>query len=809
MMRRLRHSVTLACLLAAGCATPPPRDNARTIKSLEEQAIVVVHEAARSDKQQAMDAYRAFVEIAGDDVRRMQAMRRIADLQLMISEEEAPEEARAGAGGQGFATAAELYRDLLRDYPDYPDPDGVLYQMARAYDSAGAAEQELEALDRLVGEYPASPYYLEAQFRRGEILFVQRSYAEAEGAYRSVIAAGSKGSAFYEQALYKSGWSLFKQRRQEPALDAFMAVLDAKLASGSQFGEYLTPDVLSRADRELVEDTLRVIGLTFSEMEGVGAVNDYFSRHGHSPYEHLIYSSLGQLYIDKERYTDAGAAFHAFVEHNPNHAQAPLYQVRVYEIYEQAGFSSLALEAKQDFIRSYGPYSPFWKEHDIARMPVVAQHLKEEMFGVAQRYHADRVFIAVPSATNAQMQRIVGFCERAGVPFRTLPRLQDLVSGRIGLREVREVAIDDLLGRSAVQLDWDGIQRQLLGKTVLVTGGGGSIGAELCRQVARLGVAKLVLYERGEYPLYRIERELRRNFPHLALDAMLGDVCDAIALEHAFAAHRPHLVFHAAAYKHVPIVEAQIREGVRNNVLGTQNVVDAADRHGCEAMVLISTDKAVRPSSAMGATKRFAEMLCERRNLQSATRYVTVRFGNVLDSAGSVVPLFREQIRDGGPVTVTHPEATRYFMTIPEACQLILQAAAVGTGGDIFVLDMGDPVNITYLAEQMIRLSGRSPGQDIRIVYTGLRPGEKLREELFHADENLRQTPHPKLLLAGQTRLETTRIDRLYERLLQACDAFDEKELRELLTEAVPELSSGARSAVHDPRVVRFKRQQS
>ncbi|MCC6301305.1 MAG: tetratricopeptide repeat protein [Gammaproteobacteria bacterium] len=388
MMRRLRHSVTLACLLAAGCATPPPRDNARTIKSLEEQAIVVVHEAARSDKQQAMDAYRAFVEIAGDDVRRMQAMRRIADLQLMISEEEAPEEARAGAGGQGFATAAELYRDLLRDYPDYPDPDGVLYQMARAYDSAGAAEQELEALDRLVGEYPASPYYLEAQFRRGEILFVQRSYAEAEGAYRSVIAAGSKGSAFYEQALYKSGWSLFKQRRQEPALDAFMAVLDAKLASGSQFGEYLTPDVLSRADRELVEDTLRVIGLTFSEMEGVGAVNDYFSRHGHSPYEHLIYSSLGQLYIDKERYTDAGAAFHAFVEHNPNHAQAPLYQVRVYEIYEQAGFSSLALEAKQDFIRSYGPYSPFWKEHDIARMPVVAQHLKEEMFGVAQRYHA-------------------------------------------------------------------------------------------------------------------------------------------------------------------------------------------------------------------------------------------------------------------------------------------------------------------------------------------------------------------------------------------------------------------------------------
>ncbi|MGE0370329.1 MAG: tol-pal system YbgF family protein [Gammaproteobacteria bacterium] len=335
-----------------------------------------------------MDAYRAFLEIAGNDARRMQAMRRIADLQLMISEEEAPEAGHARTDGNGFAAAAELYLEFLHEYPDYPDRDGVLYQMARAYDNAGEPERALEALDRLVVEHPASPLYLEAQFRRGEILFVEKSYAAAEHAYRNVIAAGSKASAFYEQALYKSGWSLFKLRRQEPALDAFVAVLDAKLASGSQFGEYLTPDALSRADRELVDDTLRVISLTFSEMEGVRAVNDYFTRRGHSPYEHLIYNSLGQLYIDKERYTDAGQTFHAFVEYNPIHAQAPLYQIRVYEIYEQAGFSSLALEAKQDFIRRYGPRSPFWNEHDIARMPVVAQHLKEEMFNVAQRYHA-------------------------------------------------------------------------------------------------------------------------------------------------------------------------------------------------------------------------------------------------------------------------------------------------------------------------------------------------------------------------------------------------------------------------------------
>lgn len=429
---------------------------------------------------------------------------------------------------------------------------------------------------------------------------------------------------------------------------------------------------------------------------------------------------------------------------------------------------------------------------------------------MAKRYQVDRVFIAIPSATNIEMQRIVALCERANVPFRTLPRLQDLVSGRVGLREVREVAIDDLLGRSAVQLDWDGIQRQLLGQTVLVTGGGGSIGSELCRQVAKLGVAKLVVFERSEYNLYLVERELRNMFPHLTLHAMLGDVCDAVALEHAFVTHAPRLVFHAAAYKHVPIVEAQIREGVRNNILGTSNVVDAADRHGCEAMVLISTDKAVRPSSVMGATKRFAELVCERRNLQSKTRFVTVRFGNVLDSAGSVVPLFRDQIRSGGPVTVTHPEATRYFMTIPEACQLILQAAAVGHGGDIFVLDMGEPVNITYLAEQMIRLSGRVPGDDVRIVYTGLRPGEKLREELFHAEENLRHTPHPKLLLAAQTRLEAARIQELFERLMQACDTFDEKRIRDLLTEAVPELSDEyARAGSRDTTVIPFKRSQT
>jgi len=387
-MRRICFPLTLACLLTAGCAAPPPRVTAPTIKSLEEQAIVVVHEAARSDKQQAMDAYRDFIKIAEDDQRRMLALRRIADLQLMISEEEIPTGTRTLADGQGFAAAAGLYRDLLQKYPNYPNKDTVLYQMARAYDNAGDEAHALETLDRMVSDHPASPYYLEAQFRRGEILFMSKDYVEAERAYQTVIKAGSKGSAYFEQALYKSGWSLFKQRRYEPALDAFTAVLDAKLSSSSQFGEYLPPDAVSRADRELVDDTLRVISLSFSEMEGTRAVNDYFTRRGRNPYEHLIYNSLGQLYLDKERFTDAAQTFHAFVENNPNHTQAPLYQIRVYEIYERAGFSTLALEAKQDFIKRYGPRSPYWKEHDIARMPVVAKNLKEEMFGVAQRYHA-------------------------------------------------------------------------------------------------------------------------------------------------------------------------------------------------------------------------------------------------------------------------------------------------------------------------------------------------------------------------------------------------------------------------------------
>ncbi|MGH8598742.1 MAG: polysaccharide biosynthesis protein, partial [Gammaproteobacteria bacterium] len=305
-----------------------------------------------------------------------------------------------------------------------------------------------------------------------------------------------------------------------------------------------------------------------------------------------------------------------------------------------------------------------------------------------------------------------------------------------------------------------------------------------------LGVSKLIVFERSEFALYEIEREMRVAHPHLKLTCLMGDVCDRAALAHVFTVHQPQIVLHAAAYKHVPLVEGQIREGVRNNVLGTYWVASAAITAHCETMVLISTDKAVQPSSVMGATKRGAEVVCEALQPRSSTRFITVRFGNVLGSAGSVVPLFQQQIARGGPVTVTHPEATRYFMTIPEASQLILLAGASGQGGEIFVLEMGQPVNIKYLAEQMIHLSGHEPGGGIRIVFTGLRPGEKLREELFHTEEKLTATRHEKLHLAGHRQVEGVGVRVTLKRLVDACENFDEPALGLLLRELVPEFNA-------------------
>jgi FlaA1/EpsC-like NDP-sugar epimerase len=400
------------------------------------------------------------------------------------------------------------------------------------------------------------------------------------------------------------------------------------------------------------------------------------------------------------------------------------------------------------------------------------------------------ILIAMPSASSRQMRRVVGLCEQANVHFRMLPRMQDLVTGQVSLKDLREVKIDDLLGREAVRLDWPAITRGAQGKVILVTGGGGSIGSELCRQIARLKPSHLIVFEQSEFNLYSIEMELRRAFPDLALTAVLGDVCDEVAVERVLAAHRPQVIFHAAAYKHVPMLEDQVRTAVRNNVLGTRILATAADRHGCATFVMISTDKAVNPANVMGMTKRVAEIYCQNLGTRSATHFITVRFGNVLGSAGSVIPLFQKQIAQGGPVTVTHPEITRYFMTIPEAAQLILQAGAMGQGAEIFVLDMGEPVKIAYLAEQLIRLSGKKPGEEIEIVYTGLRSGEKLYEELLHESEMLAGTTHPKILLAKSRSVDLGEINTALDELVAASAAADDNRLYSLLCQLVPEHQS-------------------
>ncbi|OAB57975.1 multidrug MFS transporter [Leptolyngbya valderiana BDU 20041] len=426
------------------------------------------------------------------------------------------------------------------------------------------------------------------------------------------------------------------------------------------------------------------------------------------------------------------------------------------------------------------------RKTEIDGVPVL--DVIEKLPRVVREAAIDLVVIAIPSATNQQMQRVVEICERAEVEFKTLPTLKELGSSFTRFDDLKPVAIDDLLGRDPVSLDWNLIRAGLAGKRVLVTGGGGSIGAELCRQIARLDPAGLVVLDNSEYNLYRVDYQLRNEFRELAVETILGDVCDSATVNRVMERSRPQVVFHAAAFKHLPMLQNQVREAFRNNVIGTRRVADASDHFGVETFVLISTDKAVNPTNVMGATKRVAELYCQHLNRSSRTRFITVRFGNVLNSTGSVVPLFNEQIRRGGPVTVTHPEITRYFMTIAEAGQLILQAGVLGEGGEVFVLDMGEPVRISYLAEQLIRLAGKEPGRDIEIVYTGLRPGEKLFEELFHAHESYAKTAHEKIFLTRSSEVDLNwMIDRIQQAEL-AVRQYDSEGLRETLLELVPEL---------------------
>jgi FlaA1/EpsC-like NDP-sugar epimerase len=426
---------------------------------------------------------------------------------------------------------------------------------------------------------------------------------------------------------------------------------------------------------------------------------------------------------------------------------------------------------------------------------------------IVAREEIDLLMLAVPSATAKEMRRLVELCEGTGRPFRTVPELRNLMTGQVSISQLRPVSIEDLLGRDPVSLDWEGIRCGLSGRAVLVTGAGGSIGSELVRQIAAAGPSRLILVDNGEYNLYRIEMEFLEGYPELRFTRHLVDVADAAGLDAVFAAERPQIIFHAAAYKHVPMLEDQIRAAVRNNVTGTRVVAEAAARWDCERFVLISTDKAVHPANVMGATKRVAEAICQVLDQISACRYITVRFGNVLGSAGSVVPLFSRQIAQGGPVTVTDPDIERFFMTIPEACQLIMQAAVIGDGGEIFVLDMGEPVKIRYLAEQMIRLSGREPGDDIAIHYIGLRPGEKLYEELFYDSEDLIATRHPKIRVArGSDGLIAAAPEESLAALEQAAAVDDRSAMVTILRTMLPGWHPETHGAIVSTEVVQDRR---
>ena len=415
----------------------------------------------------------------------------------------------------------------------------------------------------------------------------------------------------------------------------------------------------------------------------------------------------------------------------------------------------------------------------------------EDIPDVTEQQSIDLIVIAIPSLSSARMQNLVGICESAGTEFKTVPRLEDLISGQVTVSSIQEVSIEDLLGREKIELDRALMQSGLSGKVIMVTGGGGSIGTELCLQVAGFVPEALIVFERSEFSLYRIQTELEHRYPQLNLVPVLGDVCDRQVVENVTQRYRPDMIFHAAAYKHVPILQAHPAEAVKNNITGTRIAAEAASQFNCDKFVFISTDKAVNPTSILGATKRTGEIYCEGMNTVSSTRFITVRFGNVLGSDGSVVPLFREQIRAGGPLTVTHPDMTRYFMTIREACQLILQASVVEEEGGIYVLDMGDPVRIDYLAEQMIRLSGKAPGKDIEIQYVGLRPGEKLYEELFYDDESKERTGNDKVFRARHVPADWRKVKQVIARLEQSLVTVEDHEIKRLLAELVPQYKDG------------------
>ena len=403
----------------------------------------------------------------------------------------------------------------------------------------------------------------------------------------------------------------------------------------------------------------------------------------------------------------------------------------------------------------------------------------------------EEIAIAMPSASHRELRRVIQVCEGTKIRFRTVPSLTDIASGRYRVSQIRDVDINDLLGREAVQLDLDEIYAFAKDRIIMVTGAGGSIGSEMCRQLCKFDPKLLLLVEQAENPLFYIEQELRQRFPAVRLIAVICDIADRTRVMQIFEKYKPQIVIHAAAHKHVPLMELNPGEAIKNNVTGTQNIADAADQFGATNFVMISTDKAVNPTSIMGSSKRIAEMYVQDLSRTSKTYFVTVRFGNVLGSDGSVVPIFKKQIAEGGPLTITHPEMKRYFMTIPEASQLVLQAATMGKGGEIFVLDMGEPVKIVDLARELITLSGFRPGEDIEIIFTGPRPGEKLFEELSIEGEDMVRTRHPKILVWKNIPMDRDKLRAGINELIAVARTQNSRQVVEKIKELVPEYIGG------------------
>ena len=420
---------------------------------------------------------------------------------------------------------------------------------------------------------------------------------------------------------------------------------------------------------------------------------------------------------------------------------------------------------------------------------------------VCEEYGVDEILIAMPSATRAEIRGVVDLCQGVNLRFKTLPALSDLIAGRTQVQQIRDVDINDLLGRVPVTLDEDEIAKFIRSRVVMVTGAGGSIGSEMCRQIARFKPKRLVLAEQAEQHLFDIDRELKAKFGEIDIVPYIADIGDLRRIERMFSTERPTAVLHAAAHKHVPMMEHNPGEAIKNNIHGTRVIADAAARCGCEKFVMISSDKAVNPTSIMGCTKRVAEMYIQGLSERGDTQFVSVRFGNVLGSSGSVIPIFKEQIARGGPVTVTHPDMVRYFMTISEAAQLVLQAASMGRGGEIFVLDMGDPVKIVDLARDLITLSGFRPEEDIEITFVGIRPGEKLFEELAIEGEDVSRTAHPKIGIWQNRPVEREALLEAIAGLLGQADDLSREEARGKLKKIVPEfhLEPPLPSAVQPP----------